>query len=68
MSVNPQIWIRARQEHALILRCEGMLLKDIGERFGIGINGASRLVALGARRLRWGMQHCKFTWNVIGDD
>ena len=41
----------AREEHALLLRCEGLILTQIGERFGLTREGARQLVFRGSRRL-----------------
>jgi DNA primase len=50
----------AREEHALLLRCEGLILDRIAERFGFTTRESARqLVARGGRRLNHAMRRTK---------
>lgn len=46
----------ARAEHALLLRCEGLTLAEIGSCLGVCRERARQLVMRGARRLNWSMK------------
>ena len=54
-----KIYHQARAEHAMLLRCEGMVLREIGTRLGISREQARSNICKGARRLAWAMQRTK---------
>jgi len=50
----------ARAEHAFLLRCEGLKLREIGDKFGFSIETARQSIARHARRLKRAMNKTKF--------
>lgn len=58
---NQDYWL-ARREHAFLLRCEGLLLREIGERLGTGTESARQDILRFARVLHYHMRRCKFRW------
>lgn len=51
----------AREEHALLLRCEGLMFREIGVRLGVSVERARHLVFYGARRLTRASIKCRVT-------
>ena len=49
-----------RREHAWLLRCEGMTLRQIGLRLGVGPQRARDLIWIFARRVRKAASHTKW--------
>ena len=57
--MSPDPYHRARREHALLLRCEGLTLRQIGARFGVSHETARRLVDNGACELQRALRHSR---------
>jgi len=52
----------ARQEHAFLLRCEGLKLKEIGSHLGVGKNRAWQMSIQFAHRFRKCNPRVKLHW------
>lgn len=52
MEMTPNTYWHARQEHAFLLRCEGLKLREIAQRFGISKERARGLIVQFVRRYR----------------
>jgi transposase len=50
----------ARYEYAFMLRCEGMLYRDIGKSLGVSTSRAQVMVQKFRRLLRASIRGCKF--------
>ena len=51
---------RARKEHAWLLRCEGLTLRQVGLRLGIGPNRAQQLIWTFGRRMSRALLHARW--------
>ena len=51
---------QARKEHAFLLRCEGMTLRQIGLRLGIGPQRVRQLIWIFGRRTSRALSHTRW--------
>ena len=56
----------AREDHAVLLRLEGISLSEIGRRLGMSVEGARYLVNRGAERWRRSMVRAR--WRVQNEN
>jgi hypothetical protein len=55
-----RLQVKARREHAWLLRAEGLTYKKVGERLGVGVERARSLVATYARHAHWAARRARW--------
>jgi len=54
-----QTFSKAREEHAFLLRCEGLKYKEIGKQFGVSVERARQMTFRCSRHLNKAMRKTK---------
>ncbi len=67
-SIEPNLQANARQEHAWLLRAEGLTYRQVGERLGgISVERARQIVCTQGRRMSRALQRTRFKFEYPED-